>query len=116
MATGQVFSVRGGKMSKLASPRAWLQFVGALGGLTGALLGVASPSFAVEGCRPPGGLTKAETARATSADGTKEVTEFLQGGSYRVTRCDAQDRFLTSVEVAPYTAPDGARVMVPVMF
>jgi hypothetical protein len=64
-------------------------------------------------CSPPGQQRSATVARADRPDGTSEVTEFLAGGSYRVTHCARGGARLVSQTVTPIPDPDGGLTLVP---
>jgi hypothetical protein len=64
-------------------------------------------------CSPPGQQRSAQVARADRADGSSEVTEYLAGGEYRVTRCDRTGRVQISQTVSPVPDPDGGVTYVP---
>jgi hypothetical protein len=61
----------------------------------------------------PSGVPATNVARALHADGTSELTEFGQGGGYRVTRCGKDGRALVSQTVSPIVGADGGTVLVP---
>jgi hypothetical protein len=78
------------------------------------LLAVAAQAApAAAPCTPPGQLRSAQVARADRPDGTSELTEYLAGGEYRVTRCGASGRMTVSQTVSPIADPDGGVVLVP---
>jgi hypothetical protein len=64
-------------------------------------------------CTPPGQLRSADVARAERPDGGSEITEYLAGGAYRVTRCGAGGRLVVSQTVSPIADPDGGVALVP---
>jgi len=64
-------------------------------------------------CKPPDDLRSTNIARDERANGASEVTEFVAGGAYRVTRCDSDGELLVSQTVSPIRAPDGHVAVVP---
>ena len=64
-------------------------------------------------CTPPGQLRSAEVARADRPDGSSEITEYVAGGEYRVTRCGAKGQLIVSQTVSPIADPDGGVALVP---
>jgi hypothetical protein len=44
----------------------------------------------------------------------RETTEFFAGGSYRVTRCGEDGRFVRSQTVAPVPIPSGGSALLPI--
>jgi len=64
-------------------------------------------------CKPPDDLRSTNIAREERANGASEVTEFVAGGEYRVTRCDSDGDLLVSQTVSPIRAPDGDVAVVP---
>jgi hypothetical protein len=73
----------------------------------------AGTASAAPPCTPPGQLRSAELARADRPDGTSEVTEYVAGGEYRVTRCGAKGQLIVSQTVSPIADPDGGVALVP---
>jgi len=65
-------------------------------------------------CKPPDDdLRSTSIARDERANGASEVTEFVAGGEYRVTRCDSDGDLLVSQTVSPIRAPDGSVAVIP---
>ena len=73
----------------------------------------AETASAAAPCTPPGQLRSAQVARADRPDGTSEVTEYVAGGEYRVTRCGAKGQLIVSQTVSPIADPDGGVALVP---
>jgi len=63
-------------------------------------------------CAPPGGPLSATVVEDARPDGTSEITEYLPGGEYRVTRCGPDGRAQVSQTVSPILDPDGGVTLV----
>lgn len=63
-------------------------------------------------CTPADGLRSAATERTQRPDGGAELTERLERGAYRVTRCGADGRPQVSETVSPILDPDGGITLV----
>jgi hypothetical protein len=91
------------------------------GGTAGGLFG---PTFAL-GCsfssrsQAKGGLDFATTSvrhgswRDSSGRGGPETTEFLDDGTYVLTRCTATGKLVIGWWIGPVPVPDGGRAMLP---
>jgi hypothetical protein len=64
-------------------------------------------------CRPIRGVLVVRTVRRRLAN-RNEVMEPLGKGAYRITRCDFEGRFTSSMTVARVPDPDGRRVLAPI--
>jgi hypothetical protein len=73
----------------------------------------AETASAAPPCTPPGQLRSAQVARADRPDGGSEITEYVAGGEYRVTRCGAKGQLIVSQTVSPIADPDGGVALVP---
>jgi hypothetical protein len=73
----------------------------------------AEAASAAPSCTPPGQLRSAQVARADRPDGGSEITEYVAGGEYRVTRCGAKGQLIVSQTVSPIADPDGGVALVP---
>ena len=74
----------------------------------------AQAAAAAARCTPPGHQRSAQAVvRADRADGSSEVTEYLAGGEYRVTRCGRGGKVQISQTVSPIPDPDGGFTLVP---
>lgn len=84
----------------------------------GALLAaVAVPPMsmaAAADCSPPGFVEAERVARADRPNDRSEVTQYIRGGIYRVTRCDSAGNVEIVQTVAPILDPDGGTTMVPI--
>ena len=72
-----------------------------------ALLATPTGAAAAESCAPPGGHRSDEVVRGHQPNGDPELTERLDGGGYRVTRCDARGKVKIAQTVQPIPVPGG---------
>lgn len=90
-----------------------------IGGVCGVFAVLAGLAFggtaeSASECQPLAGLRQDALSTAAVDRGSgSETTQFLRGGAYEVTRCDADGQVTISEVVAPIEAPGGERVMVP---
>lgn len=64
-------------------------------------------------CEPNGAMRTADVERDSNANGSSEVTEYMAGGEYRVTRCDKTGDLVVSQTVSPIRDPAGGVALVP---
>lgn len=65
-------------------------------------------------CRPPGPPLSAMTSNREWRAGAEEITEYLAGGGYRVTRCDEEGGISESQTLVPLLLPGGETSLVPI--
>ncbi len=64
-------------------------------------------------CTPPDALRTTDVEREQKSGGRSEVTEYFDGGAYRVTRCDTEGDVVVSQTVSPIRVPSGDVALVP---
>jgi len=74
--------------------------------------GAPASAATAQRCTPPGGPVSARVVQDARPDGSSEMTEYLPGGEYRVTRCGRDGRLQVSQTVSPILDPDGGVTLV----
>lgn len=66
------------------------------------------------GCEPIGGVSpRAERTTASDSSSGPEITQYFDGGSYEVTRCNPDGQVQVSQLVGPLVVPGGETTLVP---